>query len=228
MDLKTIKAYIPSILFFSLFFPFGLLIMLGSVASAEFSTYVVVGTITFYISISLINSVAQSIGAEREYGRFSLMISSGIPVQLYALAIAFSNGLQTILVSPIIILAGDLFLRIKPDCIPLLAITLILSIFLGSMIGEALAFAIKNIYAINQYSNILSFTLAFFAPVYYPPCSVPMPFRYLTFLEPTTYISRAIYYSYVGMPKEALIWDLGIVIFTLVLIILINYLHKRS
>jgi hypothetical protein len=132
--------------------------MLGSVASAEFSTYVVVGTITFYISVSLIYSVAESIGAEREYGRFSLMISSGIPVQLYALAIAFSNGLQTILVSPIIILAGDLFLRIRPDCIPLLAITLILSIFLGSTICEALPFAIKNYYTMNQYSHILSYT----------------------------------------------------------------------
>ncbi|BDC17904.1 ABC transporter permease [Acidianus sp. HS-5] len=228
MRLKTAKAYIASLIFFSVFFPIGLLLMMGSVARSSFSIYIIAGTITFYIAVSMINSVAQQIGYERETGRISLMISSGIPMQLSVLAIALCSGLQTIVVTPLMIFVGDAFLGITPLCIATLALTLLLSLVLGSMLGAFLAFLIRSVRAINQYSNILSFTLAFFAPVYYPPCVIPLPFRYLTYLEPTTYVSRAIYYSYLGQGLQALIWNLGIVIYSGVLIFGVTYLIKRQ
>lgn len=109
MQLKTIKAYLPAFLFFSFLFPMELMLVFGYISIRELSPYVATGTITFYIYIGVLISVAQSLAFERSSGRFSLMRAAVIPKEVYAISIALSNGLATIIMIPIILVFRYVF-----------------------------------------------------------------------------------------------------------------------
>ncbi|WP_221290561.1 ABC transporter permease [Stygiolobus caldivivus] len=222
MQFKMIKAYLPVFVFFSVMFPLGVMLVFGYVAVSSLTPYIVSGTITFYISIGVLTSVAQSIAFERSKGRFSLMVSTGIPKELYAISIALSNGISTLIVVPVILILGHYLLHVEVRSVPLLVVSLLSSIFMGSMLGMTLGLGIRNIYAVNQYSSIISFVLSFFAPVYFPPTLIPLPYRFLTLIEPTTYVSQALYYSFIGSP-ESLVWTLGILVFGAFFVLLNRY-----
>ncbi|BDB98014.1 ABC transporter permease [Saccharolobus caldissimus] len=227
MQIKMIKAYLPAFLFFSILFPIGFMLVFGYISIHSLTPYIVAGTITFYISVGVLTSVAQSLAFERNAGRFSLMIATGIPRELYAISIALSNGLATLIMVPIILILGEYLLHVEIKSIPYLIVALISSIFMGSMMGMALGLGIKNMYAVNQYSVIIGFVLSFFAPVYFPITFIPLPYRYITFLEPTTYVSQALYYSFAGN-IISLLWSFGIIVFGFIFVILSRYVIKRQ
>jgi len=227
MQLKMIKAYLPVFLFFSILFPIGFMLVFGYISVKELTPYIVAGTITFYISVGVLTSVAQSLGFERNSGRFSLMVATGIPKELYAISIALSNGLATIIMVPIILALGAYFLHVVIGSVLYLIVALVSAIFMGSMFGMTLGLGIKNMYAVNQYSTIIGFVLSFFAPVYFPLTFIPLPFRYLTYIEPTTYVSQALYNAFIGNPLS-LLWSLGIVIIGVIFVIISRYVMKGS
>ncbi|MEM3329620.1 MAG: ABC transporter permease [Saccharolobus sp.] len=227
MQLKMIKAYLPIFLFFSILFPLGFMLVFGYISVSSLTPYIVSGTITFYISVGVLTSVAQSLAFERNTGRFSLMIASGVPRELYAISIALSNGISTLIIIPIILALGHYILHVEIKSIPFLIIAIISSIFMSSMLGMTLGLGIKNIHVVNQYSTIIGFVLSFFAPVYFPLTFIPLPYRYLVFIEPTTYVSQALYYSLVGK-IESILWSLGILIFGFFFVFLNNYVIKRQ
>ncbi|WP_338602073.1 ABC transporter permease [Sulfolobus tengchongensis] len=227
MQFKMIKAYLPVFLFFSILFPIGFMLVFGYISIHSLTPYVVAGTITFYISVGVLTSVAQSLAFERNAGRFSLMIATGIPRELYAISIALSNGIATLVMVPIILILGSYFLHVEIRSIPYLILGLISSLFMASMLGMTLGLGIRNIYAVNQYSTIIGFVLSFFAPVYFPVTFIPLPYRYLTFIEPTTYVSQALYNAFIGSPTS-LLWSLGTVVFGFVFVILNRYVIKRQ
>ncbi|BCU68123.1 multidrug ABC transporter ATP-binding protein [Sulfolobales archaeon HS-7] len=226
MQFKTIRAYLPAFIFFSFFFPIGLLLMLGSISAPTSYTFIISGTVTFYIAIGTITSVAQTLAAEREAGRISLIVASGIPREIYVISVVLSNGVSTLIIVPLFILIGVIFFHVVIKSVLFLVLALISSTFMGSMMGMDLAFALRNTVAVNQYSSIISFVLSFFAPVYYPPSIIPIPYRYLTFIEPTTYVSQAINYSFSGS-FESLMWVGGIVAFTIIFLYIGRRLMER-
>ncbi|AOL15502.1 multidrug ABC transporter ATP-binding protein [Sulfolobus sp. A20] len=227
MQFKMVKAYLPAFLFFSILFPIGFMLVFGNISIKSLTPYIVAGTITFYISVGVLTSVAQSLAFERNAGRFSLMIATGIPRELYAISIALSNGLGTLIMVPIILILGEFLLHVRILSIPYLIVSLLASIFMGSMLGMTLGLGIRNLYAVNQYSTIIGFVLSFFAPVYFPLYFIPLPFRYLTFLEPTTYVSQALYNALIGNPSS-LLWCLGIIVYAIIFVLLNRFVLRRQ
>ena len=227
MQFKTIKAYLAVFLFIPILFPIAIILVFGSISMKEFTPYIVAGTITFDISIGVITLVAQILASEKQSGRFSLMIAAGIPKEVYAISIALSYGLADILSIIVILLVGIYFLHLQVASIPYLAIAIIASIFMASVFGMTLGLGIKNPYAVYQYSQIIGLTLTFFAPVYFPITFIPIPFRYLAYLEPTTYVSQAIYNAFGGNPAS-LLWSLGIVIIGVIFVIISRYAIKGA
>ncbi|BFH73025.1 ABC transporter permease [Sulfurisphaera javensis] len=219
MQFKVIKAYLPLMIFYAIFFPLAFMLAFGFISMRSYYPYILSGTITFYMSIGIFVTVSQSLGYERRSGRFSLMVSAGIPKELYALSIALGNGISTLIMIPIVIIIGYFLLHVIVKSILFLLISIITSIFTSSMLGITVGLGIKNFYAVNQYSQIIGFVLTFFAPVYYPITYIPIPFRYLTLLEPTTYMSQAIYNAFIGS-SFSLLWSLGVIVYGIVLMII--------
>ena len=225
MQFKTIKAYLATFIFFPIIYPIAIILVFGSISAKEFAPYIVAGTTTFNISIGVITLVSQILATERQTGRFSLMVAAGIPKEVYAISIALSNGLADILSIIVTLLVGIYFLHLQVASIPYLIVTIIASIFMASMFGMALGLGIKNPYAVYQYSIIISMALSFFAPVYFPITFIPMPFRYLAYLEPTTYVSQALYNAFEGNPAS-LLWSLGIVVIGVIFVVISRYVMK--
>ncbi|BBD72113.1 multidrug ABC transporter ATP-binding protein [Sulfodiicoccus acidiphilus] len=228
MQLKMVKSYLPSVVFFSLFFPLGLLLLFKFVSAASASFYVISGTATFYVFVSVVSGVAQILAGERNRGRFSLMLAAGVPRELYSFTIAVSNGISTLVVLPVVIVLGELLLGVVVplEAVPLLTVSAVLSLFSSSMLGMLLGLGIRSQRAVNQYSNVIAFVLSFFAPVYFPPSIVPIPFRYLTYLEPTTYVSQSLYYSLHGS-LLALPWDVGVFLTGLIFAVASSFVGRR-
>lgn len=219
MQFKAIKAYLPLMIFYAIFFPLAFMLAFGLLSVPSYYPNIISGTITFYISIGIFVSVSQSLSYERISGRFSLLVSTGIPKEIYALSVALSNGISTLVMIPVIAIIGYFLLHVVVKSVLFLLISLITSVFTSSMLGITLGLGIKNYYAVTQYSQILGFALTFFAPVYYPITYIPMPYRYLTLLEPTTYMSQAIYNAFIGS-SFSLLWSFGIFIYGIILIVI--------
>lgn len=88
-----------------------------------------------------------------------------------------------------------------------------------------IAFEFRTYAMVNQMSQ-LPFPCPFFAPVYFPFNLVPLPFRYLTLLEPTTYASQSMSMAIVGN-ASSLLWVLGDLVYGLVFFIAASYWVKR-
>lgn len=227
MQFKMIKAYLPVFIFFSILFPLGFIFSFGTIIQRTLSTYLISGSITFFISINSIISVAQNLALERSSGRFSLMIASGIPIQLYAISITISNGIQTLMLIPVFLVLGYFLLGVRISSALFFVLSIIGSIYMASMVGLLIGTAIRNLHAVNQWSSIIGFILSFFAPVYFPLTQIPLPFRYLAYLEPTTYVSQSTYFALVGNPIS-LAWFGGTVVIGFLFSFLSSLLMKKA
>ncbi|MDP8003817.1 MAG: ABC transporter permease, partial [Caldisphaera sp.] len=191
--------------------------------SGNFAIYLVSGTITFQVAITSLTSVAQSLGMDRDRGRISFMISTGIPTWGYALATSFVNNIMGIASGFMILGAASAINLVKFNGLEsiFLLITLIIGEYQGSMIGLAMTAKIKNWRLLSQLSMVLSFVFSFFAPVYFPIRYVPYYLRPLTLIEPTTYVAQAVRESLNGNPAFIL-WDLASLIYGLIFMYLAN------
>ncbi|AWR93601.1 ABC transporter permease [Acidianus brierleyi] len=223
MQIKGAKSYALGYVFFSLLFPLGFMLVFASFVSNSYRLYIISGTLTAYLFISTFTAVANNLANEIESGRFSLILDAGVRKELYSISIALSQIILDIMPILTILTIGVLIYNIQLKSIPLIIIALSSSIALSSIFGMTLASVIKNPYEVSQYSNVLGFALTFFAPVYYPLSFIPLPYRYLVFLEPSTYVSQSIYYSLEGN-AYSLLWSLGAVMISFLLTII----NKRS
>lgn len=216
MQIKGVKSYLIAYAFFSLLFPLGFMLVFGSLLSSSYVLYVVSGTLTAYLFISTFTAVANNLANEIESGRFSLIIGAGIRKEVYSLSIVLSQIITDIAAILTILGIGLYVYHVQLESVPLFIIALCSSISLSATFGMVLASVIKNPFQVSQYSSVLSFALTFFAPVYYPLSLIPLPYRYLVFIEPSTYVSQAIYYSLEGNPYS-LLWSIGAIIIALFL-----------
>jgi ABC-2 type transporter. len=162
------------------------------------------------VSLSNILSVPQNIGWDRENGRLSLIISMGVPLWAYAIAMMLPNNLYAmgsgLLVLGVAVAMG--YLSVSPGGLAMLVLALLVSSIQGSMVGLLMAARIRNWRLLQQVSSIAGFGFSFFAPVYFPLSVVPRYLLPLAMLEPTTYAAQAIRLSLLGDPAS-FVWDLG-------------------
>lgn len=214
MFIKEAKAWILVNIFFLIIFPIAMIFSFRYIIAGDMLYYLISGTITFQIAITGFVAVPQTIGMDRERGRLSLMIASGVPAWAYAMTSTLVNNIMAIASGFLIIGIAALIssLGISPISIVLLLASLMAGTFQGSMIGLALAAKIRNWRLLNQLTQLLGFGLTFFAPVYFPLGAVPKYLLPLAMLEPTTYIAQAVRLSLTGS-YASLIWDAATLIY---------------
>ncbi|MCE4608484.1 MAG: ABC transporter permease [Caldisphaeraceae archaeon] len=217
MFLKESRAWFIAIFFYAIVFPLAIVFGFSFVVSKNFAIFLVSGTITFQVAITSLTSVAQSLGMDRDRGRLSFMISTGIPAWGYAIASSFVNNLMGI-VSGYMILAVASFLGLITINYMegfFLLVSLIIGTYTGSMFGLAMTAKIRNWRLLSQLALVFGFGFSFFAPVYFPLSYIPKYLIPLVYLEPTTYISQAIRLSMVANPSFIL-WNLYALLYGMV------------
>jgi len=210
MSFRQMKAYLAVNLFFAIVFPVAMIFGFSYIVRGPAVYYFVSGVIVLQVSLSNILSVPQNIGWDRENGRLSLIISMGVPLWAYAIAMMLPNNLYAmgsgLLVLGVAVAMG--YLSVSPGGLAMLVLALLVSSIQGSMVGLLMAARIRNWRLLQQVSSIAGFGFSFFAPVYFPLSVVPRYLLPLAMLEPTTYAAQAIRLSLLGDPAS-FVWDLG-------------------
>ena len=208
MFVKESLTWIAVGLFFLVLFPISIIFAFGHIVARGYIDYLISGTITYQVALAGMLMVPNSLGMDREGGRISLILASGVPPWAYAIASSFVNNLFAIASSLLIAGVGSAlgFLKVTPLSLGLLVLSLIVSTFQGSMIGLALASYVRNWRLLQQVTQIAAFGLTFFAPVYFPLSIVPGYLRPLALAEPTTYVAQAVRLSLAGS-AASLAWD---------------------
>jgi ABC-2 type transport system permease protein len=119
-----------------------------------------------------------------------MVVSSPTSASTYVLGIAISELIYYL--PPILILSTLFYFFVHVTVLQLFGIIVILIfVFLTSVsLGFALATFSSDIVQSSGYTRVLTTLFSTLAPVYYPITYIPLPYRYLAYLSPTTYAAQ--------------------------------------
>jgi ABC-2 type transport system permease protein len=119
-----------------------------------------------------------------------MVVSSPTSASTYVLGIAISELIYYL--PPILILSTLFYFFVHVTVLQLFGIIVILIfVFLTSVsLGFALATISSDIVQSSGYTRVLTTLFSTLAPVYYPITYIPLPYRYLAYLSPTTYAAQ--------------------------------------
>jgi ABC-2 type transport system permease protein len=186
---------------FTIIFPIGILFFLNVLVAPAVRTQVLVGTIMMEMALINVNSLAQSIGQDKQSKVFDLWVSLPVSPVVYTLSNALSF-LPYSLASAVVTLGVAVYgfgVPLAPATLPLLAGGLVLvwgsTIGIGFLIG---AYG-RSPRQINSYAQLVGILLTFFAPVFYPVSILPPALRAVAYAWPLTWGSTFL----VGILKGA-------------------------
>jgi len=131
-----------------------------------------------------------------------MLVSSPLAPAVYVLGMATSEIVYSIPALGVLVVLGAIY--IHPSLFQALMLTTaLLLMFLTSItLGFMFATLSSDIVQSFAWSRFLTTIFTAVTPVYYPITYIPLPFRYLAYLSPTTYVAE-IMQSAVGYLKLA-------------------------
>jgi len=119
-----------------------------------------------------------------------MLVSSPASPAAYVVGMAASEIIYTLPALAILVILGAIY--IHPGAVQALELTgALLLMFLTSItIGFMFATLSSDIVQSFAWSRLLSTIFTAITPVYYPITYIPLPFRYLAYLSPTTYAAE--------------------------------------
>jgi ABC-2 type transport system permease protein len=121
-----------------------------------------------------------------------MVVSSPTSASVYVVGIAISELIYSL--PAIAILSALFFLFVPVTLVQLGGIIVVLAlVFITSVsLGFALATLSSDIVQSFAFTRLLTTLFSTLAPVYYPITYIPMPYRYLAYLSPTTYAAQIV------------------------------------
>jgi ABC-2 type transport system permease protein len=119
-----------------------------------------------------------------------MVVSSPTSASVYVVGIAISELIYSL---PAIAILSTLFFFFVPVTLVQLGgiIVVLAFVFITSVsLGFALATLSSDIVQSFAFTRLLTTLFSTLAPVYYPITYIPMPYRYLAYLSPTTYAAQ--------------------------------------
>jgi len=158
-----------------------------------------------------------------------MVVSSPTPSIVYLLGMTASELVYSFPALLILVILAGVFIR--PNAIEageLLAV--FLAMFATSVaIGFMLSTISKDIVQSFAFSRLLSTLFTTIPPVYYPITYIPLPFRYVAYLSPTTYAAEIAQNAagYVQLPPLVLSADWAVLLVSTAMILLIASKKSR-
>lgn len=194
MRLLAIRRYFFSYLVIAMLTPIGTTIMISFATGVTASLKInyIIGAIVFSLSMLGVNGVGQDIGQDKLMGRLKWFITSPIHPISYVIGLLIPHVLMGLINTLLILLLGKYLwgapLFFSP-ILPLIFILCILSLLgVGAVIGSY-SKALAQAYGLT---NMISFVIILFSPVYYPIDALPSTIRPISYVLPTTYAAQAL------------------------------------
>jgi ABC-2 type transport system permease protein len=119
-----------------------------------------------------------------------IVVGSPTPAAVYVGGMAISELIYSAPAIVILVVLFDLFVHASPLNVLGIAGVMALMFITSVSLGFALASISADIVQSYAYTRLLSTLFSTLPPVYYPITLIPLPYRYLAYLSPTTYASE--------------------------------------
>lgn len=174
---------------FTILFPLGFLFFLNVLVAPDLRLQVLVGTIMMEMALLNVNSLAQTIGSDKQTKILDLWVSLPIGPVVYALAVALSF-LPFSLASAVVTLAvGELAFGLAVSGPVLLLLVGGFVLVWASTLGIGFLIGVygRSPRQINSLAQLGGILLTFFVPVFYPASVLPLPIRLVAYAWPLTW-----------------------------------------
>jgi ABC-2 type transport system permease protein len=138
-----------------------------------------------------------------------MVVSSPTSASVYVTGMALSELIYS---SPALIILAILFgafIHVTFIAVFGIVIVMLLMFLMSISLGFAFATFSTDIVQSFAFTRLLSLLFTTLAPVYYPVTYIPLPWRYLAYLSPTTYAAQIAQYlvGFLAVPNNLLIID---------------------
>ncbi len=154
-----------------------------------------------------------------------MLVSSPTSPAVYVLGMAVSEIIYSVPALAVLVALGAIY--IHPGALQALELTAaLLLMFLTSItLGFMFATLSSDIVQSFAWSRLLTTLFTAITPVYYPITFIPLPFRYLAYLSPTTYVAEIMQsvtgYLKIGEGEVLANWAV-VVVLTAVLLVVVS------
>jgi ABC-2 type transport system permease protein len=209
--------------------PLSILIIITLVSRGALLSVSVSGALIMTMVTAGIGLQADLSHLKNDYKVQDMVVSSPTSVTTYMVGMALS---EIVFVIPtLIVLAVLSVLFIKTTAIgamvifTVMSLMFIFSIALGFFLSTYSSDVIQN-YA---FIGILSIILATIPPVYYPITYIPLPYRYIAYLSPTTYAAEIVQNAigYLPLPAKMLVIDWAVVAACTLVLLVVSIKRSR-
>jgi ABC-2 type transport system permease protein len=166
---------------------------------------------------------------KNDYKMQDMVVSSPTNAATYMMGMAMS---EIVFVAPtllVLLILAMLFMKTTAigalTIVAVMALMFTFSIALGFFLSTYTTDVIQN-YA---FIGILSIVLATIPPVYYPITYIPLPYRYIAYLSPTTYAAEIVQSAIgsISLPVQMLVLDWAVVIAVAAALLFISIKRSR-
>ena len=119
-----------------------------------------------------------------------MLVSSPASPAVYVLGMASSEVIYNIPALAVLIGLGSYYIHPDPGQAAELTAALLLMFLTSITLGFMFATLSSDIVQSFAWSRLLTTIFTAITPVYYPITYIPLPFRYLAYLSPTTYVAE--------------------------------------
>jgi ABC-2 type transport system permease protein len=143
-----------------------------------------------------------------------MVVGSPTSASVYVAGMAISELIYTSPALAILAVLFGLFVHIELAMVLGIVIVMLMMFLMSISLGFAFATLSTDIVQSFAFTRLLSLLFTTLAPVYYPITLIPMPWRYLAYLSPTTYAAE-IGHSLIGsldVPADMLVIDWAVLL----------------
>jgi ABC-2 type transport system permease protein len=143
-----------------------------------------------------------------------MVVSSPTTWLTYMIGIAISEIVYSIPALTVLVLIAHYFVALSVVGVLEFIAVLLLMFFASMAVGYTLSTFSSDIVQSFAFTRLLSTLFSTIPPVYYPITYIPLPFRYLAYLSPTTYAAELAQSAagYLSLPLTTIVLDWSVLI----------------
>lgn len=172
--------------------PIGFLLVIFFVSHGKLLNVAIMGALIMTMVSSGVSLQGDLSHLKNDIKLQEMLVSSPLRMRTYILGMAMSELVFSLPNIVILIVLTVLFVKATLLDFVYVALALSMSLIFSTSLGFFFSTISRDIVESWAFSGLVSIVLSTLPPVYYPITYIPMPFRYLAYLSPTTYAAMLI------------------------------------
>jgi ABC-2 type transport system permease protein len=180
----------PIVLFNTVLSPLSILLLIVFVSHGSLLSDAIVGGFIMSMFSSGTGLQSDLSHLKNDFKLQDMVVSSPTGWTTYLAGMAISEIVYSIPALTVLVILADYYLVLSIAGIVELIAVFLLMFFASIAIGFTLSTFSSDIVQSYAFSRLISTLFSTIPPVYYPITFIPLPFRYLAYLSPTTYAAE--------------------------------------